>query len=412
MIPYQSEERIGYLLKAYPKISETFILNEILALEEQGTALRIFALEQPTETVAHRLTSKVRAEVIYLSAPRWQALISVLKAHCTLFVQNPGRYFGALRFLLRRQEGGGYKDFLQAGLLAWVAKREGVTLLHVHFANRPASVAEITRLLTGLPYGITAHAKDIYLSPPTVLDRKMRCARYVITCTEYNRRYLQKLSTNTVPIYRVYHGLDGRRFHSGGARTPEDGLQPPTILSVGRFREKKGFSCLLQACQLLKSKGYHFRCQIVGYGPLQAHLEQLIAALGLGEAVVMLGRLTQDRLLELYRQATLFVLPCQIAENGDRDGIPNVLIEAMAMELPVVSTNVSGIPELVDHMQTGLLVPPRNPTALATTLAFLFDRPRVRHELGRAGRQKVCREFSSAHNTARVKALLTEALAQ
>jgi glycosyltransferase involved in cell wall biosynthesis len=371
--------------------------------------LALFALERPRETRFHPITSQVKARVRYLPDSFLWHPLRLLRAHLDLVVRHPRHYADVLRFLWRRPEAGRWPNLLQAGYLACRLQKLGITHLHAHYASTPAGVAELAHLLTGIPYSISAHAKDIYLSAPEVLKRKMQRARFVITCTEYNRQVLSALSANGVPVHRMYHGLETQRFQPADEPVASAPAPRPTLLSVGRLREKKGFPCLLQACHLLKTKGYRFRCQIVGYGPQQAHLEQLIATLDLGDTVVMLGRLTHDKLLELYRQATLFVLPCQIAEDGDRDGIPNVLIEAMAMQLPVVSTAVSAIPELVEHERNGLLVPPQHPQALADALARLLEHPSLRQELGKAGRQKICQQFSLHQNVAAIRTLFTDA---
>ena len=279
--------------------------------------------------------------------------------------------------------------------------RHRIEHLHVHFINEPAGVGEIASMLIGMPFSITAHAKDIYLSPPSDLSRKMARAKFIVTCNDYNRRYLEELDAD-VPIIKIYHGLDPQLFKAEAALDPSAGA--PLLLSVGRLRPKKGFHCLLDACALLKIGGHKFRCVIAGYGPLREELEARIDRLGLGATISLAGMLTQEEVIALYKQASLFVLPCRITADGDRDGIPNVLAEAMAMELPVVSTNVSGIPELVEHNRSGILVRPEAPVELAAAIARLLDQPQLRQELGRAGRTKVCQLFAAEKNAAQLKA--------
>lgn len=399
---------VGYLMKTYPKLSETFILHEILALEHRGLALQIFALNQPQERTVHAITAQVKAKVTYL--PTQTQPLRCVWAHLALLVRHPRRYGRGLYFWAQQEAAVRGRTFWQAGYLAWALARAGIAHLHAHFANEPADVAEIVHLLSGIPYSMTAHAKDIYLSPPAVLARKMSRATFVVTCTEYNRHFLQALAHSGTSMHRIYHGLDPQRFQPAQATHTDAPQALSIILSVGRLREKKGFPVLLHACHALHKIGYTFQCQIVGYGPLQAELERQIAQLGLHGIVHLVGRLTQDELIERYRRATLFVLPCQIADDGDRDGIPNVLVEAMAMQLPVVSTPVSGIPELVKHGQNGLLVPQQDAEALAKALALLLDRPELREAFGRAGRAKVCQQFSTEHNIAQLHDLLRRAL--
>ncbi len=412
-------QTVGYLLKTFPKVSETFILNEILGLERQGIALEIFSLCRPADSEFHCVSAQVQAPVRYLpyGLSRWA--LPALKAHVRLCRRDPRRYAKAVRSIAGRKEGLTVFKFLKAGYLAALLEERGIQHLHAHFANVPATMAELVHLLTGLPFSFTAHAKDIYLSDPDILNRKIHHAEFVVTCTEYNRAFLQNISTNGTPIHRVYHGLDLDRFQPAGSAGPEGGQSlvgtvpagacphVPMLLSVGRLREKKGFPVLLQACRILKDRGYRFRCQIVGYGPLQPELERLIRALDLTDHVFLLGKKPHTEVLALYRQATVFVLPCQITSDGDRDGIPNVLLEAMAMQVPVVSTDISGIPELIDHMTNGLTVPPENPEALTQALARLLDRPDLRVALGRAGRDKVSERFAHSCATATLQTLFT-----
>jgi glycosyltransferase involved in cell wall biosynthesis len=403
MMPHRPQAKIAYLMKSFPKISETFILREILALEEAGMDLQVYSLQLPQEKKSHVAASQVRANVQYIPSSFFDNPIGFLRANFLLVLANPLRYFRALHFLVQRPEAGRFEDFVQACHLALTIRALGLRHLHAHFINKPAAVAELVHLLIGLPYSITAHAKDIYLSPPEELTRKMQRAKFVVTCNDYNREFVENLSTNGTPVFRIYHGLDAAQF------CPEPRAEPveerPMLLSVGRLREKKGFPCLLDACRFLKIGGHRFRCVIVGYGPLKEDIERRIAELGLGDVVSLTGMLTQDEVIDLYKRATIFVLPCQVTENGDRDGIPNVLAEAMVMKLPVVSTSVSGIPELVEHMQNGILVRPEDPAGLAAAIARLLDQPRLREELGKVGRERVCRQFSAQDNAAQLKAL-------
>lgn len=401
----QERQTVGYLLKTFPKVSETFILNEILGLERQGVSLEIFSLTRPADNEFHCVSAQAQAPVWYLpyGIMRWG--LRALKAHVRLCRRDPRRYAKAVRLIAGRKEGLTLFKFLKAGFLASLIEERGIQRLHAHFANVPAAMAELVHLLTGIPFSFTAHAKDIYLSDPEILNRKIHHAEFVVTCTEYNRDFLQNVSTNGTPIHRVYHGLDLDRFQPA---IPDHGSADetvPLLLSVGRLREKKGFPVLLHTCRLLKERGRRFRCQIVGYGPLQPELETMIQALGLTDCVFLLGKKPHADVLALYRQATVFVLPCQITSDGDRDGIPNVLMEAMAMQVPVVSTDVSGIPELIDHMSNGLTVPPEDPAALAQAITHLLDTPTLRIALGRAGRARVSERFSHSCATKTLQAL-------
>jgi glycosyltransferase involved in cell wall biosynthesis len=273
-------------------------------------------------------------------------------------------------------------------------------------------------LLTGLPYSFTAHARDIYTSPPDLLVVKIRAARFVVTCTGYNARHLAELVGDETAgsIHRIYHGLDLHKFSPSAEPPAQLGSAPgrvqprdtPTILAVGRLVEKKGYPYLIDACRLLIDRGYAVRLRIVGGGEMKDALRRHIAQVGLKERVELLGARPQDEVIDLYRTATVFALPCVVLENGDRDGIPNVLVEAMRLGLPVVSTAVSGIPELVVDEESGLLVPPRDVQALASALARLLDDPDLRARLAAAAAHRVTRQFDLAANAARLKTLLLE----
>lgn len=402
---------IGFLLKTYPKLSETFILNEILELERQGLNLHIFSLRRPPERRTHPGVAQVKAPVTYLPSllPEFDPAQEkkLIDAQLDLFYQDSSAYMGALQFYLSRPEERRLHEFLQGCYLAWQLQKLGINHLHVHFANVPTATAEIAQAFSGISYSITAHAKDIYLSDTTTLDRRMAKAKFVLTCTDYNRRHLEQISTSRIPIHLAYHGLDINRF---SPVSKSQCSEIPLILSVGRFCEKKGFPYLLQACHLLKQAGMSFHCAIVGYGHLETAIRQQISELELNGHITLVGKLTQDQLIEYYQQADLFVLPCVVTDEGDRDGIPNVLLEAMAMEIPVVSTHVSGISELVQSHQNGILVPEKDAPSLAQSLVELIRQPELRTTLGKAGRLTVLEKFGLTRNVGAVKDWLLQAV--
>lgn len=404
-MPTESTVKIGYLLKVFPKVSETFILQEVLDLEALGLDLSVFALESPTDPVTHDLVGQVRASVTYLPRSFYILDRNPLWAHLRLLITAPRRYVSTVQFWRRSTEQPSWPKFLQAGSLAVALLNQRIGHLHVHFANAPTSVAELAHRLTDIPYSMTCHAKDIFLTPPATLQRKMHHAEFVITCTEDNRQYLQRLSDNGTPLLRLYHGLNLARFDrlQHDHHTVPSAI--PTIVSVARFREKKGLLTLIHACHLLNVRGYRFHCCIVGFGPLQSAMEALIQEFHLEHLVVLMGQQPLEEVVGLYQRADIFALPCQVAQDGDRDGIPNVLMEAMACRLPVVTTGVSGIPELVRHDHNGLLVPQRDPEALALALAHLLDNPAIRQRLGQAGRETIERQFTSCQASHQLKTL-------
>jgi glycosyltransferase involved in cell wall biosynthesis len=390
--------RVAYLLKTFPRLSETFILNEVLGLEKLGMNIQIFSLKRPADEPVHPAVADVKGSVTYIPSLgpdyRLADIYALLMCHLALIFTWTWRYLAAAYFNFVRPGKSRLKDFLQAGYLAQLLDRGGFDHLHAHFANVPTTVAEVVHRLTGIPYSFTAHAKDIYLTPPAELARKIDGASCVLTCTAYNQHYLASLARSKTPVRLAYHGIDIGRFDTASLETPQSTSEAPLILSVGRFCEKKGFEYLLQACRILKDRSRRFRCQIVGYGELRSKLEVMINDLGLGECVSLVGKMTQDRLATLYPQASIFVLPCLVTENGDRDGIPNVLIEAMASRTAVVSTAVSGISELVQHNWSGLLVEQRNANHLADTMQTLMLSPSLRTRLAARGHETVVGRFS------------------
>ena len=398
------KKKIAYLLNGFPYFSETFILREILELEQQGTQLHIFALFKPSATDMAEEEKYVQAPVTYLPHPRRfpRGTLILMAMTARRLLKAPWRLLRTcLSVMIHSRQPSALRHLLHASYLADQLEREGITHLHAHYANAPAAIAQFVYLLTGISYSFTAHAYDIYLSSKASLAYKMQIARFVITCTGYNQQYLTKLVDRRVGerIHRIYHGLDTHIFPSVAPTL----RNPPLILSVARLTGKKGLSYLIHACRILTDQGYNFTCRIVGEGPLRPVLEQEILELRLTERVELQGAEPLKRVIEMYQQATIMVLPCIIDKNGDRDGIPNVLIEALYMEVPVISTPVSGIPELITSEVNGLLVPPNDSVALAGALVRLLDDSDLRSRLAAAGRQKVLEQFDMASNTTQLR---------
>ncbi|HEX8982076.1 MAG TPA: glycosyltransferase [Ktedonobacterales bacterium] len=401
--------RIAYLLKRYPRLSETFILHEMLALEARGVDLHVYAMMDPNETTVHPDVKRLAASVTYLPLPTLGNVSLLARTHSILLWRDPRRYFASVRLALTRSNSlVGLRHLLRAGWLGLDLQRKGIRHLHAHFAHGPAATAQFVHALTGMPYSFTGHAKDIYTTEKARVSQRMREARFVVTCTSHNMEYLANLvdAKTAQRLHRIYHGVDLRRFH------PQEPIEQekPVILAVGRLVEKKGLRYLVEACAMLRNRGIAFRCLIVGGGPLRDALYEQITALQLDETIELLGPRTQEEVAQIYRQATVMALPCVVMDNGDRDGIPNVLVEAMAMGIPVVSTAISGIPELVQHAHSGLLVPPRDAAALAETLATLLADANQRRALGEAALQVVAERFDLAHNAARLEALFAATL--
>src|SRR5262245_20060992 len=419
-----AEGEIGYILKGYPRTSETFITNEIYQLEKLGLKIRIFSMLELTGDQRHAVVDAVRAPVHYLPqlAPlnemsflTWLRLHvpKFLNSHWRLLKTRPFSYSKMIMVTLRltfkhrlgswlRPEKVFIKEFLQAGYIAQNVLVTGtIRHLHAHFCHTSTTVAMFASQLCGLPFSFTAHAKDIYvraLNPGDLLQTKSAQAKFIVTCTSANQAHLAAIGVTGAPIHTIYHGVDTRQF--APHISPVEELTVPLLLSAGRFVEKKGFPFLIEACRLLKDEGYKFQCLLIGgTGPCEQQIVSLIHELGLEDTVMMRPAVTQEELLQVYQQATLFTLPCQVAENNDRDGIPNVLVEAMATGLPVISTDISGIPELIEHHVTGLLVPQKDARALAEAIARLLAAPALRQKLGSAARDRVCQMFDAENNT-------------
>lgn len=395
---------IGYIVSTWPRLSQTFVLNEILALERLGVPLRIFSVKDPGGEPVHGAVKQVRARVSYLSLGRhWR---SVIPANYQLGRRQPRLYFRCLARAAGYFRWGVLKRFLLAAYLTELLRKEPVERLHAHFATAPTLVAMFVHWLTGIPYSFTAHARDIYVDQtPRILRAEMQFADRVVTISEYNRRYL---STEISPwangkVRCIYNGLDLRDFSFQPPHTSQTG--PPVILSIGRLIEKKGFVDLLLACDSLRKRGRPFQVEIIGAGPWEDLLKTQSRRLHLTEMVKFLGAQPQEVVRKAFRRATVFALPCIVSGKGDRDGIPTVLMEAMASGTPVVSTSISGIPELIESGTHGVLVPPNSPELLANAIDQLLTAPEVREELARNARAKIEAFFSIDASAKQLQAL-------
>lgn len=395
--------RVAYVLKMYPRFSETFVLNELLELERQGVTLRIFSLKRPDDGIVHADVARLRAPVTYLP----ESLSGLARAQAPVFRRAPRRYLRLLGEVLRRRRYAALKHFLQAGAIAG-ALDPATAHVHAHFASGATSVALHLHRLVGVSYSFTAHAKDIYLETvrPPDLARKLRAARFAVTVSDFNARRLRALANGT-RVVRIYNGLDLERFAPDGAPR----ATPPLVLAVGRLVEKKGFDDLVRACALLAERRTAFRCSIVGKGPQRDALAELVGTLDLAGHVEPAGPVPRERLLGLYRQAAVLAAPCVVGSDGNRDGLPTVLVEAMALGVPVVATTVTGIPELVEDGVTGLLVPERDPDALADAIGRILGDPALAAALVHRARRRVEERFDLHANVSRLRRLFEEVAA-
>lgn len=389
-----------YIIGTYPSLTTTFIDREITALRELGAGVRVISVRRTTGALSPSQRALQKGVVYLLPA----AKLSVAASHLRFALVKPAAYFGTLLYLVTRRHPSlkarlrTVAHFAAGVYAAHLLSGQRCDHVHAHFADRAATLALVASRLLGVPYSVTAHANDIYVSP-VLLPEKIANARFATTCTRYNQEHLARLSGGVGgKVSLVYHGLDLSAFQpDAGARAGK-----PVILAVGQLKEKKGLGYLIRACRALKDRGHEFECEIVGEGPLRSELEALVRQLSLESTVRLSGALPHPEVVLKYQRAHVFALPCVVAGDGDRDGIPNVLLEAMAMGLPVVSTPVSGIPEVVEDGVNGFLVPPGDEVALADALARLLDDPAARRQLGERGRERVAAEFDAERNARRL----------
>jgi glycosyltransferase involved in cell wall biosynthesis len=389
---------VAIILKGYPRLSETFIAQEIRALELRGFRICLFSLRHPTDPAIHPIHAEIEARVNYLpeyiidDIPRvisawWQVRkLPGYRQAKHMFVRDLRRDFSINR--IRR--------FAQAMVLAHDMPTS-VRHYYVHFMHTPASVTYYASLVNQKPWSISAHAKDIWTIEDWEKREKISSARWVVTCTAVNAEHLRKLSDRADKVTLLYHGLDFKRFPVNNTKTEfrdgSDVRAPVRLISVGRAVDKKGYRYLLEALTALP-QDIHWEFTHIGGGELLDELRDDAKTRGLSDRVNWLGGLPQTEVLVHYRQADLFVLPSIISSDGDRDGLPNVLMEAQSQRLACLSTDISGIPELIDHAKTGWLVAEKNSAALRDALVKLITEPELRSKLAEAGMRKVKHHFS------------------
>jgi len=389
---------IGVVLKGYPRLSETFIAQELLALEQRGLSLAIYSLRHPTDAATHPLHSQIRAPVTYLPEYLHDDVHRVWRAWRRVR-RTPG-YRAARsvwwRDFRRDPNRNRLRRFGQALVLAAELPRD-VVHLHAHFLHTPASVTRYAAMMRELPWSCSAHAKDIWTLPEWEKREKLATCAWTATCTAFNADHLRSLAGTATDVELVYHGIDTLRFPAPDGdlsdRDGTDAADPVTLLTIGRAVDKKGLDDLLHALAQLPRE-LHWRLVHIGAGPLLARLAALARTLGLDERIEWRGPQAHATVLAAYRDADVFVLPSRVSEDGDRDGLPNVLLEAQSQRVACVSTRVSGIPELIVDGVTGVLIEPRSPAALAQALSRLIDDPPLRRSLAAAGLARTTTRFS------------------
>lgn len=407
-MPGHDRYALAYIILRFPKRSEKFIEREVTAMAELLGPTLVFSLRKGEFTYPRN----PNVEIIYLKE---QSFWRALRAHLSLLINSPRRFIRILfKYILfpylkvlklknsrarRKRTAKRTRLYLKAAVIASELIKKKVPHIHAHYAHHPAETAFRVAGFTDLPFSFTAHAKDLFLAKKSKLQHLVRKAAFVLTCTRDGERFLknQCLLKYEPKIHCLYHGLPLSRFFP--LKEKNESPRIPVILSAGRFINKKGFDVLLLSLSLLKKRGLDFRCILAGDGRLVDDINGLVDSLDLRQVVEFPGFLPEEDLADLYRHASLFALACRISPDGNRDGIPNVILEAMASGLPVVSTAVGGIPEVVKNSENGFLIEPDSPEAFADALESLIREEALRKKMGEKGRQLVSRQFDISTNS-------------
>lgn len=355
---------VCYIVKRFPRLSQTFVLDEVRELERRGLNIRVVALKPPTGESLPEEYGHLRAKVHYLD-PEYRTMEA------------------------------------QAEILAPLLEDWRIDHIHAHFATSAAALATLVGKRTGIPTSFTAHAHDIFHQrvDPATLAARIADAHFVVTVSNYNKRYLDTLLRThgqVGSVVRLYNGVDLHQLRQLASTSVA--REPDLIVGVGRLVAKKGFTHLIEACRILHARGRSVRCMILGDGEERQALSEQVARAGLGDVVQLIGARPRADVVELIRRGAAFVLPCVVDAEGDRDGLPTVLLESMALGTPVISTTIAGIPEIVDHLSTGLLVPERDPAALADAIDGLLASPALQQKLRNAALVRVQQRFNLSHN--------------
>jgi glycosyltransferase involved in cell wall biosynthesis len=394
----------------YPLITTTFVDREVRMLRKMGAAIQIVASRRPgVDDPLSNEQRELQNNVLYLRPVNlWTLVVS----HLYFLVSAPIRLFRSIFYLMSRPHPSlktRFMTMLHIGrgvYAAYLLRNTDFEELHIHFAFGNAVSGMIVARLLGKTYTMSIHAGNDIFAYPVLLAEKIREARSVVTCTSFNKEYLEEMIGNDArnKITFIPHGLDLSEY-TPSARN-NGAASEPVILSVGALTERKGFVHLIQACHMLKSEGLTFRCEIIGEGIQRPILERRIQELSMQDVVTLTGALPHETVVSRYNEATLFVLPCIQSSTGNMDGIPNVVAEAMAMRLPVVSSRISGVPELVEHDVSGLLIEPGDDDALASAIRTAIQNPELRKSLSDNAYERIHKEFDVVMNTERLATIL------
>ena len=403
--------KVAYLAPEIPALSATFVYKEIQTLESMGVDVLPFSIHKPVNEASEKTLDALKAKTVYVYQ---LAAMTIFLLHLKLLVQNPIRYLTAFFMLLsdmfrlgivsRKALGLVYR-FFYAAKIAVDMKQQKCSHLHVHFAHVPTDVAMYAAKLAGISYSVTAHANDLF-ERGWLLKQKVERSGFFATISEFNKGFLAQQGINTDKVRIVRCGVDEAQFSPRAVSSNNACFK---IGVVGRLVEKKGIDTLIQAMSLLSESNIEAQLMIAGSGPLESDLKQQKSQLGLSDKQVQfIGALPNTEVVDFVKSLDVFALPCQQDANGDMDGIPVVLMEAMLSGVPVISTYLSGIPELVINQETGLLVQPRDASALAQAInQMMVDKEGSQARVDKAI-DKVRKEFSIHINSNRLKQLFSD----
>ena len=377
---------VGYLFERFPSFGQTFCYREVAELERQGINVHVFSIRRPVDEPEQDWDQGIVGRVCYL--PEEKPLVAEIDR-----VLKTGAVSDEVRAAVK--DWGRQSDFLRLYQAVYVGLRmrqQGLHHVHAHFAGMAARTAYWIKRFFGIPFSFTAHANDIFAPRDFAvsLAKLFESASAVVTVSDFSVRQLQeRFPDSAAKIHRVYNGVDVSRFSPADFKGTV-----PVVCSIGRLIEKKGFGDLIAACSLLRDDGRAFECRIIGEGPLEQELRAQIAAAGLEKLVQLTGPRTQAQIAPELAGSTAFVLPCRRERDGGMDNLPTVIMEAMAAGLPVISTPLAGVPEMVENETSGELVPEQDPAALAAAIARLMDDPQRARQLGEQGRQIARQKFA------------------
>lgn len=407
------KKRIAVILKGYPRLSETFIAQEILELERAGFDLSIISLRHPTDKHTHPVHAEIKAPKFYLPEYIYQELFRVwwAKVNCAF---KPGFWKAMpvfLKDLWRDPTANRIRRWGQAMVLAH-EYADDHDHFYAHFLHTPCSVTRYAALISQKSFSISAHAKDIWTSPEWEMREKLEDCDWLVTCTQGGAEYLEGLAPEG-RVHLVYHGLDLSRFPKlENSPSKNDGssvAKTIKLVTVGRAVAKKGIDTLIHSLANLPSD-LNWHWTHIGGGPLKGELEELATTLGIKDKCDFKGALAQSEVLQTYKTSDLFILPSRIDETGDRDGLPNVIVEAQSQGMAVISTNISGIPELIDTNKNGILIEPDNIDDLTKAIETLARDTKRRNEMGLLGAKKVHQHFSHKETIGEIITLLNDSL--